>query len=287
MHLTRFSSAQAFLARAQDFLLVNEAHHTMPIGVASILAFKPDAYQTEPYFAVVEENGVLLVAAVRTPPYNVILSLCEHRAALELIAQDVHTLYAGKVVAGVIAPKPVSIQFAEIWRALTGQAFHLKTAERAYKLEKVKPISGVSGHMRRAVEADRALMIKWVAAFQDEAFGGHEATLVERVVNNSLTLPPNVRGAFLWEDEHAVTLVGYGGPTPNSMRIGPVYTPPEFRRRGYASACTAGVSQYLLDSGRKFVTLFTDLANPISNHIYQEIGYVPVCDADEYKFEMA
>jgi hypothetical protein len=46
----------------------------------------------------------------------------------------------------------------------------------------------------------------------------------------------------------------------------------------------AGVSQYLLDSGRKFCTLFTDLANPTSNHIYQVIGYEPVCDVDEYKF---
>jgi hypothetical protein len=69
------------------------------------------------------------------------------------------------------------------------------------------------------------------------------------------------------------------------MRIGPVYTPKKFREHGYASACTAAVSQYLLDSGRKFCTLFTDLANPTSNKIYQMIGYEGVGDVDEYRFE--
>lgn len=69
------------------------------------------------------------------------------------------------------------------------------------------------------------------------------------------------------------------------MRIGPVYTPREFRGQGYASACVAAVSQYLLESGRQFCTLFTDLGNPTSNKIYMNIGYAPVCDADEYKFE--
>ncbi|HKZ79128.1 MAG TPA: GNAT family N-acetyltransferase, partial [Pyrinomonadaceae bacterium] len=111
-----------------------------------------------------------------------------------------------------------------------------------------------------------------------------DAPAVERTVNNMLTMPPEHRGTFLWEDPQPVSLTSYGGPTPNSVRIGPVYTPPEFRRRGYASACVAAASQYLLDSGRKFCTLFTDLGNPTSNHIYQVIGYAPVCDVDEYRF---
>jgi predicted GNAT family acetyltransferase len=71
------------------------------------------------------------------------------------------------------------------------------------------------------------------------------------------------------------------------MRIGPVYTPPALRKRGYASALTAALSQELLDSGRKFCFLFTDLANPTSNRIYQQIGYQAVCDVDEYRFVVA
>src|SRR6478735_1448343 len=72
-----------------------------------------------------------------------------------------------------------------------------------------------------------------------------------------------------------VSMGGYGGSTPNGGRIGPIYTPPELRRRGYASALTAELTQMLLDRGRRFCFLFTDLANPTSNSIYQQIGYRP------------
>jgi predicted GNAT family acetyltransferase len=208
--------------------------------------------------------------------------LVEGQEALRLIAHDV--LEFRPDTPGVTGPVPVSLHFAEIWQALTGKSFRRSMAERIYKLEKVRPPSGVSGHMRRAVETDLALLIEWVTAFQMEAFGEPDPVAVERMAHNMLVMPPEMRGTYLWEDPHPVSLVSYGGPTPNGMRIGPVYTPPEFRRTGYASACVAGVSQYLLDTGRKFCTLFTDLANPTSNHIYQEVGYEAVCDVDEYKF---
>ena len=67
-------------------------------------------------------------------------------------------------------------------------------------------------------------------------------------------------------------------PVHGMVRIGPVYTPPERRGRGYASAATAALSQRLLDAGAEEVLLYTDLANPVSNSIYQRIGYRPVED---------
>ena len=282
MHLTRLSSAHDFRARSEAFLLEHEAEHNLPLGLTTALVFNPDLYGTQPYFAVVEEASEIIAAAMMTPPYRLILSLVEDREALARIAHDV--LEFRPETPGVTGPVPVSLRFAEIWQALTGKLFKRSMAERIYKLEKVRPPSGVSGHMRRAVEADRALLIEWMTAFQQDAFGEPDPAAVERMAHNMLVMPPEMRGTYLWEDPHPVSLVSYGGPTPNSMRLGPVYTPPEFRRKGYASACTAWVSQYLLDSGRKFCTLFTDLANPTSNHIYQEVGYEPVCDVDEYKF---
>jgi hypothetical protein len=91
-------------------------------------------------------------------------------------------------------------------------------------------------------------------------------------------------GVALWIDEEPVSFAGYGGRTPNGIRVGPVYTPPELRRRGYASALTADLTKMLLDGGRTFCFLFTDLANPTSNSIYQRIGYEPVSDADQWRF---
>ena len=91
--------------------------------------------------------------------------------------------------------------------------------------------------------------------------------------------------SHLWEaDGRPVSLVVAGSRTPNGRRIGPVYTPPAQRGRGYAGALTAAASQDQLDRGAAFCFLFTDLANPTSNAIYRRIGYEPVTDVDQYRF---
>jgi predicted GNAT family acetyltransferase len=68
------------------------------------------------------------------------------------------------------------------------------------------------------------------------------------------------------------------------VRVGPVYTPPELRRRGYAAAVTAAISRAALDAGASAVLLFTDLANATSNALYQRLGYRPVEDRIELSF---
>ena len=143
------------------------------------------------------------------------------------------------------------------------------------------------GSARRATAADIELITDWRMAFVAEAvpFDASPRDEVRADALQQLAAPPERTGTLLWEDGgRSVSMASYGGPTPNSLRIGPVYTPPEFRGRGYASACTAAASQYILDSGKTFATLFADLANPTTNHIYQEIGYEPVCDAMVYGF---
>ena len=72
---------------------------------------------------------------------------------------------------------------------------------------------------------------------------------------------------------------------PHGVTLGPVYTPPPARGKGYATNCTAAVSQLLLDAGWAYCALFTDLDNPTSNSIYQKIGYRPVCDYADYHFK--
>ncbi len=95
-------------------------------------------------------------------------------------------------------------------------------------------------------------------------------------------------GFVLWEDEgRPVSVTGFGSPTPTGIRIGPVYTPPELRGRGYASALVAEVSQAQLDAGRRFCFLYTNLANPTSNKIYVDLGYKRVCDSLQLSFHSA
>ncbi len=168
---------------------------------------------------------------------------------------------------------------------MSGQPYRLRLAERIYQLERVTPPARVPGVLRRATTADRDLAVAWMAAFYGEALGEGDIRAAERSV--AVRLAGGDSGLYFWADGRPVSMIGYGGPTPNGIRIAPVYTPPELRGRGYASACVAATSQRLLDEGRRYCFLYTDLSNPTSNHIYQAIGYRPVCDVDAYAFEPA
>jgi predicted GNAT family acetyltransferase len=107
---------------------------------------------------------------------------------------------------------------------------------------------------------------------------------LEEIVDRRLA--SSTPGLELWEDgSKQVSLCGYGGRTPHGIRIGPVYTPPELRGRGYASALVARVTRQLLEEGRDYCFLYTDLANPTSNRIYTQIGYELVCESSEYAFD--
>ncbi len=138
--------------------------------------------------------------------------------------------------------------------------------------------------MRAYRDLDRPLALAWLNAFLVEAIGETAVEDAESTLEHRLSDPHG--GIVLWEVGGApVSLAGFGGPTANGIRVGPVYTPRELRRRGYGTALTARLTRSLLDHGRRFCFLFTDLANPTSNGIYMRIGYVPVTDVEEWRFE--
>lgn len=108
----------------------------------------------------------------------------------------------------------------------------------------------------------------------------------EHLVDHRLQGPAHEYGFWVHEvDDVVVAMSGHTGPTPNGIRIGPVYTSPEARGNGYASRLVAAESQWLLDNGRRFCFLYTDLENPTSNSIYERIGFRKTAESAEYSFE--
>jgi predicted GNAT family acetyltransferase len=83
---------------------------------------------------------------------------------------------------------------------------------------------------------------------------------------------------YLWCDPEPRSMAGSARPTAHGVAVNAVYTPREWRGRGYATACVAEISRRMLASGFDFCVLYTDLANPTSNAIYTRIGYRPVRD---------
>lgn len=278
----RLDDAGAFLERAGDFLVAREAEHNLMLGVAAQVRDLPNPSADPPSFAVVTDGERVVAATMRTPPFNPVLSEVDDTDAIDLLVEQLAT----EPLPGVSGPKEAVARFADRWSAVTGRRTRVEISERIFRLDRVVPPDRPApGAWRLAEPRDRELIAAWLTAFSAEATPGQPAPGDALEVADRW-IARQYRTLYLWEDGEAVVcLVGAGGATPNGVRIGPVYTPPDVRGRGYATTLTAAATQDQLDQGRRFVTLFTDLANPTSNRIYQAIGYRPVRDVDVIGFE--
>ena len=280
MEVRDHESAASFLAAAAPLLSTDEARHNLVFGICHTLTTAPARYPVA-HFWTVDQGNEVVAAALMTPPFNPIVGRPRSPAALEFLAGRLAD--DGRELPGVTGAVPEVDDFAEAWERRTGAGRRVRTRQGIYAVRDVQVPGGTPGEMRRATEADRDLLVGWMQAFIAEALpeGSHqdpEAAVRHRLEGTS-------GGLALWIDEAPVSVAGFGGETPNGIRIGPVYTPPELRGRGYASALTAELSAELLAAGRSYCFLYTDLANPTSNRIYQNIGYEFVCDSMEYAFE--
>jgi hypothetical protein len=282
--VVRLDNAAAFLAEAEPLLLADEARHNLILGIAG--SVRNGLYEDFRLW-LVREGDEVVGAALRTLPYNLILGRPASPAALAALVEAV----AGEKLPGVVGAEPEVQEFAELWTRRTGVAARTNMRQGVYALERVEPLPAVAGSARVATEDDRELAVRWWIAFAEEALheGGPGRERAEEMIDYRLSSRSS--GILLWEDYgHPVSIAGWGGPTPNGIRIAPVYTPPELRGRGYATALTAELSQRLLDGrlfagGRRFCFLFTDLANPTSNAIYERIGYRRVAESAEIAFD--
>jgi predicted GNAT family acetyltransferase len=285
MKVDRLDDAGAFLAEAEQLLLADEARHNLILGIAGTVRDAPELYPLRSFW-LVRYGDEVVAAALRTPPYNLVLARPQSRHALAALAEAV----AGEELPGVVGGEPEAPEFAELWTAHTGAHAHTNMRQGVYALERVEPVPSVSGAARVATVDDRELALRWWTAFGEEVLheGGPGRERADAIVDHRLS--SSSAGMLLWEDDgEVVSLAGWGGPTPNGIRIGPVYTPPELRRRGFATALTAELSQRLLDGRlfdgrRRFCFLYTDLANPTSNAIYERIGYRRAAESAEIIF---
>ena len=281
MRATRVADADAFHARVGPFLRAHEAEHNLALGLLGRLRVEPRLYGFDPTFVVVDDAGELVGCLLRTPPHGVLLSRFEDLAGVDAVAAEVVDMHPE--LPGAVGPAAEAARFAETWSSLTGAPSRIAVRQRVHAAAAVEPVVSSPGNMRVAREDDVPTVLDWLQAFADEALG--EAPHVEDIELGYRRREADPDGAWLvWDDGGLVSLAAYGNRTPSGTRVGPVYTPPEHRGRGYATSLVARLTADRLASGLAFCFLFTDLSNPTSNAIYARIGYEPVADWDQWSF---
>ena len=198
---------------------------------------------------------------------------------MELFANNLYSQY--KNIPGVTGETDVLKLFIEKWVRITGCSFRTNRNLRVYKLTEVCKYNKPDGIFRCAVMGDIEIIIKYISEFSAEinepADNERNKEIAEKGIFN--------KEIFVWDNNEIVSMARKHRPTKHGMAVSYVYTPVEYRFKGYATEVVAELSQNILDSGKSFCTLFTDLSNPTSNSIYRKIGYNPVCDHISYEFK--
>lgn len=273
-------TAAEFLASAEETLLRDEGLHNLILGLASRVRDGRSYGDTPPYFLTVEERGEVLVAAARTPPHPLVLAVPSGNATgIELLVD--HLLESDPDLPGVNGLIPHATAFATLWAARRPAAVKVAMELRIHELRRVIPPAGVPGFLRPALDRERDLLAEWIQGFQAEAVPDDPPVDPYDILDRFSAAPATLR---VWDHGGPVSMAGSSRVSARGARVSLVYTPPAHRGHGYASACVAGLSQFLLDQGYAFCTLYTDLANPVSNKIYHRIGYRPIGDAAVYRF---
>lgn len=280
MNTRQYSDPKAFRDAVRNFLMLDEVVNNLPLGVMDRLAQPQPAQQ--PFLAVVQEGESIRLVLVRTTSHLIVagynchaLTRAAHSAVEYILNNDIP-------MPSVIGQRDVADVFVGAWQQRTGRRGRVEMEQRIYRLDRVNPVASVPGAMRPAVPADFELLARWIHQFSAEALDeinhGQARELAQRGIES--------QSIYLWEDGEPVSMANKTRPTANGVVLNLVYTPPQHRKKGYATACVAGLSQLLLDQGFKFCSLYTDLANPTSNKIYMDIGYYPVTDSVVYSCEL-
>ena len=278
LNATLYASVDAFRAEVIPHLRQQEPENSLPLGLIS---------RSDPEFpilAVITDHDRPILAAIQTdPPMNLVLSFSDRRDAADCLA---HTLlFRGFTLPGVVGPIGLVEHFVNTWTTATRMPAQLQVKERIFAIQQVERRPAVPGFIRWAEPADLEWLTPWVVDFMREAMPeapvDRTAAMVARRIQIGL---PEAGYLVLEIAAQPVSLAGFGGPTGTGIRVGPVYTPPSMRNRGYGMALVRELTARLFELEYQSVFLFTDLANPTSNSIYQKIGYRPVADVNQYQF---
>lgn len=237
----------------------------------------PARYENPRWWVGRDPAGRGAVAAfMHTPPHPLHVGFATPDQARDLAAA-LHT--EGESLAGVGGMRGPAAAFAEQWRQRTGSDLRTVMELGVYDLSRRPKVPfEVPGHCRRATLDDLALADGWAADFHIE-FGspGPAPSMRQSVEAGRLGL---------WVDPSGspVSMAYARGPNGGVTRVSGVWTPPDQRAHGYASAVVAAVSAERMGDGERCM-LYTDLANRTSNGIYQALGYRQVGDSITLAFE--
>jgi uncharacterized protein len=284
MKFTLYSTPQTYLDAAGETLRRYEIQNNLFFRNIELGLAREDNSNMV-MATVADDEGQIRICAIRTPPHPLLIFETDNQpqnAALELLAGSFAE--NGIKIDLFMTEKGLASRFRDFYGRRSGRSFAINESLVLYRLDHVNPLALPEGRFRLADEKDMAFLPYWFADFAPAA---HVGTYdldsgIEKARRNIEN-----KTAYIWEDSLPVSMAVVSRTVTNCAIIAPVYTPPFFWGKGYATACVSRLSQKLLDDGWACCALFADCANPLSNKVYQKVGYQAIFYYDQYQLQKA
>jgi predicted GNAT family acetyltransferase len=287
MHIQSYEVPSDFLDRAEPLLMENEVLNNLPLGIAyrlvqSIKHTAKDAHHEGPlpFMAILSDGQQDILVLLKTTAHLIVYisdKVQSHDARSNAISVAIDYILHQEVipVPSIIAFHETAHLFAEKWKEVTGQSYGVQMDQRIYACTKVQDVKLSPGIFRASELRDIPMLAEWIYDFAKEA----SEEITHKQAFEMAQRGTDQCAIYLWDDGEPVSMAQQTRPTLHGAVVNMVYTPFEHRNKGYASSCVSTLTRNMLRGPYEFASLYTDMSNPISNHIYMKVGYEPRSDS--------
>lgn len=267
-----------FKQKVEPFLLEKEEKNNLPLGILYRLKTLENVFA-----ATIENGGGLVAVFLQTPPHSMTAVMDENQDLEKLIHYSVsHLQQEHPTLPGIISSKTFSHRFAEEWAERQNRTYKIHMEQCIMACNQVNSILLSDGKLELARKDQKQVLTGWLLEFVEESNllpvvrDNAEIAILQAIENETL---------YTWSIEgNPVSMVNKTRSTKNSIGINQVYTPKQYRNRGFASSSVHQLTEQLLKQLTSCI-LYTDLSNPTSNSIYKKIGYKPVAESSHILFD--
>ena len=273
MRILRYTTSDACLDDVESFLLEDIYMNNLMLGI--LYRLKGHAPQPGDFFMLASDDSHKLVA-IMSGLYLILYANTEDEA---LYRQTIRYLKDHNIdYPGIIGPVACCDTFKSTYEKYTGEVMKGLMNQRIFMIRRVQTTSNIEATLVPAQSKDIEFLHAWMYDFLTVA---KEQPTPEKTKKTLESLIDNQNLYLLNHHGNIVSMAASGRPCLKGISVSCVYTPEALRNQGYATKCVELLTEHLLES-YDYCTLYTDLANPTSNSIYQKIGYRPIGDSVVY-----
>ena len=187
-------------------------------------------------------------------------------------------------IQGINAKKSICESFIQTYEKEEMGRFKLHLEMEIMELRELVPISLAKGFSAKPSLKELELLTKWEILFAKEALG-RKLGIKETLDKVRKKIQMGILYVYYNEYNQPVSVLNKARQLTRGVVLNEVYTPTQYRGRGYAQSNVYLASKTFLEEGNQYCCLFVDKKNPISNRVYQKIGYKNIGACDSYKWE--